>query len=641
MLKIRSLHIRNFYRIEEANLVFGDMKHCLVRGENGAGKSSIFEALSWGLFGQTARGRKNPGDSVLRPNSRGPVFVKVEIEYNKSVYEITRARKAAFDGDTVAQGVEAFLLVEKCGSSKKRYDLRGKDTAETEAVIKNLIGMDFETFSRTVYFPQEGVLPFGQLSDKVLKEFFLEKFLEVGWVADAHQKVKQDKQRIRGELDHINMVNSFLTQQLEEETASYESACQKHDEEESKNKESLKKLEADLVATSNLLEDARKELARVKQTRDLFVEKENKIREELDNLSLELIEYEKEIRAVQSRSERLQYGLTVDEDKADKILVEYKDLCDNPTKSVCPVCKRPFGEDIHTRLVGETHTKLELLKEAILKTKDEIAECDNKIARLTKKKEKAEKKISALKISYETLKEESNSVEYESLLLKVAELAGKKREREIAFKAADKWVNPYKQLKETLLIKINEKKKKKQENIIAQSRLEKELETVTFWELGFSTQGIQSFLLESITPSLNERLNYYLKILTGGVLTANFDTVTRLKTGEYREKFRFHAESKFGADHYSLLSGGEKKRCDIAAALSLADIRRSKSDCNLIVLDEVFTGLDSEGVKDVVELIEKSYLHKTVFVISHQEVDETFFNTVLRVEKKNGRTLIK
>ncbi len=87
---------------------------------------------------------------------------------------------------------------------------------------------------------------------------------------------------------------------------------------------------------------------------------------------------------------------------------------------------------------------------------------------------------------------------------------------------------------------------------------------------------------------------------------------------------------------YGMLSGGEKKRLDIIIILALQRFLLESSGIatNLIVFDEIFDALDSEGVESILECLDYMYSESTcVYVISHNTSIKGMFDSILTVEK--------
>jgi len=70
--------------------------------------------------------------------------------------------------------------------------------------------------------------------------------------------------------------------------------------------------------------------------------------------------------------------------------------------------------------------------------------------------------------------------------------------------------------------------------------------------------------------------------------------------------------------NYFSFSGGERKRIDIAFILAMQRLaeRIGRFSCNVLIFDEIFDGLDEEGMQTVKTFLE-TYAKETIFIISH------------------------
>lgn len=106
-------------------------------GENGAGKSSLLDAITWALFGQGTKGGAKDLDNYV---TRGETEGRVELEFrlNGGTYRVIRGRSIARNKSTL----EFFVL-----DGNKWRPLSGKTIAETQAVIESTLRMDYRTFT--------------------------------------------------------------------------------------------------------------------------------------------------------------------------------------------------------------------------------------------------------------------------------------------------------------------------------------------------------------------------------------------------------------------------------------------------------------------------------------------------------------
>ena len=97
-----ALKIKNFLIIGEATVSLANRGLLLIEGQNdddesansnGAGKSSLVDALCWCLFGVTARGVS--GDAVINKKAKKECVVGVEVwTEDLNCYYIERGRKS-------------------------------------------------------------------------------------------------------------------------------------------------------------------------------------------------------------------------------------------------------------------------------------------------------------------------------------------------------------------------------------------------------------------------------------------------------------------------------------------------------------------------------------------------------------------
>jgi energy-coupling factor transporter ATP-binding protein EcfA2 len=73
--------------------------------------------------------------------------------------------------------------------------------------------------------------------------------------------------------------------------------------------------------------------------------------------------------------------------------------------------------------------------------------------------------------------------------------------------------------------------------------------------------------------------------------------------------------------HFMSLSGGEKKRVNLAVMLALQGLLSlsNKAEGNLLFFDELDTSLDFTGMEGLSELLKVLKKDKTIFVITHNQ----------------------
>lgn len=128
----------------------------------------------------------------------------------------------------------------------------------------------------------------------------------------------------------------------------------------------------------------------------------------------------------------------------------------------------------------------------------------------------------------------------------------------------------------------------------------------------FSPSGVRAHILDVITPFLNCRTNKYLSTLSCGNLTAEWNTLNTTKSGVVKEKFQINVVNKYGASNYKGLSGGEKRKVNLACVLALQDLAsaRAKKSFDLWIGDEIDNALDETGLELLMSVLHEKHKKK-------------------------------
>ena len=115
---LKKLRMQNFRKHEQFEITFEDNSQLiLINGVNGAGKSTILEAILYGLYGEGRYGKRNL-DSLVKWGSEGEgLEVEIEIEIENSIYRVLRKRVNGFstavlygNGNALTEGANEVTL---------------------------------------------------------------------------------------------------------------------------------------------------------------------------------------------------------------------------------------------------------------------------------------------------------------------------------------------------------------------------------------------------------------------------------------------------------------------------------------------------------------------------------------------------
>ena len=198
-MKIKSLTLSNFLIIGEAKINLDNRGLLLVQGENeddssansnGAGKSSIVDAISWCLFGETARGVS--GDNVVNNTMGKDCCVSVIVQDGDKEYNISRYRRHSVRQNdlTVWSWEEGSLSVE----------LSKGTTKLTQGLVDRIVGCSYEVFIAAVYSGQEMMPDLPAMTDKQLK-MIVEEAAGIERLQAAHEVALLKNKMMQAEVD--------------------------------------------------------------------------------------------------------------------------------------------------------------------------------------------------------------------------------------------------------------------------------------------------------------------------------------------------------------------------------------------------------------------------------------------------------
>lgn len=145
--------------------------------------------------------------------------------------------------------------------------------------------------------------------------------------------------------------------------------------------------------------------------------------------------------------------------------------------------------------------------------------------------------------------------------------------------------------------------------------------------------GIKSSIIKEYLPILNKMINKYLSefdFFINFVLDENFNE-------------QLLSRGRDSASYFSL-SEGEKKRVDVAILLAFRHIASLKNSAkiNLLVLDELDSGLDHESRLKLLELVQS--MDSDVWMVSHSiqntELEQQFDKVVFVMKKGDFSEMI-
>jgi DNA repair protein SbcC/Rad50 len=136
----RLLTLQNFLSYRQAKLDFSGLHIACICGANGAGKSSLLEAITWAIWGET---RTVSLDDVIHLGEKN-TRVDFEFIYNDESYRVIRTRQRK------GSGTLDFQIINNNGYKS----LSGKNVSDTQQEIFKCLKIDYNTFINSAYLRQ-------------------------------------------------------------------------------------------------------------------------------------------------------------------------------------------------------------------------------------------------------------------------------------------------------------------------------------------------------------------------------------------------------------------------------------------------------------------------------------------------------
>lgn len=595
-IEFRKLTLHNFMSFGHSELEFEDDGFIRVTGinenpddfatSNGSGKSSLWEGVVWALTGDTIRGTKQ----VSNIYGEDGTYVDIEFAIDTTSYRIIRSK----DHKEYKTNIRIYIDGKDCS---------GKGIRDSEKLLVQYLPDVTASLLGSVIILGQG-LPqkFTNNSPSGRKEV-LEKLSKSDFmIDDLKSRVSERRldlsKRIRELEDALlssNTTKNYLTEQIQVSQKALESL--------------------DGTALNEQLVDAQTQLFTHQQDKLLY-EKELDSAEKVltdfnqqlycinEDMNQERSAVEEEYKSRISEAEFTSSRLNAERNAISREIQKIESI-----KDVCPTCGQKLP-DVHKPDTASLRAELAQL---------EADFSASELARNTLVREKTEK-LNSVSSQYSEKKVDLN-YNIADLAKTIDQYKRQLRETENKITVSTSKIGELQrliaQLETTIqnyqqTITTNSSKIRELDELIMYNNSEKDLQqahldVISKFETALK-RDFRGFLLSTIIEYIQERAKMYSKIIfetdkVGFVLDGNNIDIS------YMDKA------------YENLSGGEKQKIDLIVQFSIRDMlcNHLGFTSNILVLDEVFDGLDMIGCQRVLDVISSLSDIKNIFIVTHRK----------------------
>jgi DNA repair exonuclease SbcCD ATPase subunit len=308
----------------------------LIIGHNGAGKSTILDALCFGLFNKPFRKINKP--NLLNSINQQQGVVEVEFTIGRKKYKVIR-------------GIKPNTFEVFCNGALLPQD--SKNTDYQEVLEKSILKLNFKSFTQVVILGSASFIPFMQLKPSDRREI-IEDLLDIqifssmnNLVKDKLSFIKETNGKIKYDLELTAEKINLQKQNIEDHKKQSDAEIEKKNLEIQDNQNQLTKLEQNIVLVQKHIDSL-----------------QSKINDKLplENKNKKLIQLESKI-----------------ESNLKKIEKEIKFYEENDS---CPTCKQGIEEHFRESQIQERKTKEDTQREGIKEIESQINNVNNRLVEI-------------------------------------------------------------------------------------------------------------------------------------------------------------------------------------------------------------------------------------------------------------------
>lgn len=264
MLKLLNVQVEGFCSIVESQTMHLDIGGTvLIKAPNGFGKTSLFSAITWALYGKHPKGKVSVNTwKKYQPSGYKGTKVVITWESDKGVYQVTRCQKYTGKLDDGSKGGDRVILV-KDGEVVK---VKGK--LKIQQAINQALGFSYELFVSSIMFGQ-GMKRLIQEDNSDKKKIF-EEIFNLEYLTVAKTIAQEERGQILEEYRDIEHRCSAYEREIAMLQKTYKELKSKEDNWKSTNEKAIKRQETLLKKVKEEIEKLSDKLNSQKDYKEVY-----------------------------------------------------------------------------------------------------------------------------------------------------------------------------------------------------------------------------------------------------------------------------------------------------------------------------------------------------------------------------------
>lgn len=215
MIKFLSIKVQGFCSIVEPLQLNLDQRCAIViKAPNGNGKSTLFSALVWALYGKNLKGTSSVNTwTKIRPSNYSGTMVEVYFQKNSSVYKVIRCQNCSLTLEDGAKGKDRLILLK----DNELVNVKGKN--QTQEAINRELGLSYNLFMNSIMFGQ-GMKRLIQESNSDKKALF-EEIFNLNFLTVAKELAISERSSIIDSINEIDTQIDKLATEVESTISAY------------------------------------------------------------------------------------------------------------------------------------------------------------------------------------------------------------------------------------------------------------------------------------------------------------------------------------------------------------------------------------------------------------------------------------